>query len=179
MNEYIKSSLFRYTGKTDWWSAFKLYLRDSTFRYIVAFRLINSSGVEKIIGSILWYLRDKNICIPKETKIGYGLYLGHGNIVVNRTAKIGNNVNLSNFTTIGSNQNTAATIGDNVYIGPNCCIIENVHIGDNVTIGAGSVVTKNIPDNATAAGNYAKILNFENPAKFIKNKWERFEEIEK
>jgi serine O-acetyltransferase len=84
---------------------------------------------------------------------------------------IGNNCNLSQFTTIGSNCGQAATIGDNVYIGPNVCVVENVRIGNNVTIGAGSVVVKSIPDNATAAGNYAKVLNFNHPARFIQNKW--------
>lgn len=63
-------------------------------------------------------------------------------------------------------------IGDNVYIGPNTCIVENVTIGNNVTIGAGSVVTKDIPDNATAAGNYAKVLNFNNPGRYVGNRWE-------
>lgn len=62
-------------------------------------------------------------------------------------------------------------IGDNVYIGPSSCIVEDVAIGNNVTIGAGSIVTKNIPDNATAAGNYAKVLNFNNPGRYIQNPW--------
>ena len=44
----------------------------------------------------------------------------------------------------------AATIGDNVYIGPGVCCVDSVVIGNNATIGAGSVVTKNIPDDATA-----------------------------
>lgn len=105
-------------------------------------------------------------------KCGYGLYIGHGGpIVVNHTATIGNNCNLSQFTTIGSNHGKAATIGDNVYIGPNCCIVEDVVIGNNVTIGAGSVVTKDIPDNATAVGNYAKVINFNDPGRYIKNRW--------
>lgn len=56
--------------------------------------------------------------------------------MVNPTAVIGNNCNLSQFTTIGSNYDKAATIGDNVYIGPNVCILEDVHIGSQVTIGA-------------------------------------------
>lgn len=84
---------------------------------------------------------------------------------------IGNNCNLSQFVTIGSNEGKAATIGNNVYIGPNVCIVENVKIGDNVTIGAGSIVTKDIPNNATVAGNYAKVLNYNNPGRYIKNKW--------
>ena len=96
-------------------------------------------------------------------------------ISISPTAKIGNNVNLSQFTTIGSNHNKAATIGDNTYIGPNACIIEDVTIGSNVTIGAGSVVTKDIPDNATACGNYAKVINFNNPGRYTKNnRWEVF-----
>ena len=66
-----------------------------------------------------------------------------------------------------------AVIGDNVYIGPSVCIVEQVNIGDNVTIGAGSVVTKDIPDNATAVGNYAKVINYKDPAIFIKNRWEQ------
>lgn len=101
------------------------------------------------------------------------MYIGHGfGIVVNSSAIIGNNCNLSQLTTIGANDGKAAVIGDNVYIGPNVCLVENVHIGNNVTIGAGAVVTKDIPDNATAAGVPAKVLNYDNAARYINNKWE-------
>lgn len=50
------------------------------------------------------------------------------------------------------------TIGDNVWIGGNTVICPSVHIGSNVIIGAGSVVTKDIPDWAVAAGNPCKVL---------------------
>ena len=50
------------------------------------------------------------------------------------------------------------TIGDNVWIGGNVCIMPGVTIGNNVVIGAGSVVTKDIPDNVIAAGNPCKII---------------------
>ena len=50
------------------------------------------------------------------------------------------------------------TIGDNVWIGGNVCILPGVTVGDNVVIGAGSVVTKDIPDNVIAAGNPCRIL---------------------
>ncbi len=50
------------------------------------------------------------------------------------------------------------TIGDNVWIGGNTVICPGVHIGDNVVIGAGSVVTKDIPDWAIAAGNPCRVI---------------------
>lgn len=131
-------------------------------------------GVSKIIGLFLWRLNKmkKIIQLPRETQVGYGLYIGHGGpIVVNPTAVIGNNCNLSQFTTIGNNEGQAAIIGDNTYIGPSVCVIENVKIGNNVTIGAGSVVTKDIPDNATVVGNYAKVINYNNPGRYIKRRW--------
>ena len=65
----------------------------------------------------------------------------------------------------------AATIGDNVYIGPGVCCGDSVVIGNNATIGAGSVVTKDIPDDATAVGNYARVINYNNPGRYVKNRW--------
>lgn len=138
-------------------------------------RLCHSKGLLKLFGLFLWSLNKtrKVIQLPRTTQVGYGLYIGHGGpIVVNPTTIIGDNCNLSQFTTIGSNEGHAASIGNNTYIGPNVCVVENVKIGSNVSIGAGSVVTKDIPNNATAAGNYAKVLNFENPGRYINNKWD-------
>lgn len=50
------------------------------------------------------------------------------------------------------------TIGDNVWIGGNTVILPGVHIGNNAVIGAGSVVTKDIPDNVIAAGNPCRVI---------------------
>ena len=49
------------------------------------------------------------------------------------------------------------TIGKNVWIGGNCTILPGVTIGDNAVIGAGSVVTKDIPNDSIAIGNPARI----------------------
>lgn len=49
-------------------------------------------------------------------------------------------------------------IGDNVWIGGNTCIMPGVTIGKNAVIGAGSVVTKDIPDDVIAAGNPCRII---------------------
>ena len=49
-------------------------------------------------------------------------------------------------------------IGDNVWIGGSTCILPGVTIGNNVVIGAGSVVTKDIPDNMIAVGNPCRVV---------------------
>ena len=50
------------------------------------------------------------------------------------------------------------TIGDNVWLGGNACVMPGVTIGNNVVIGAGSVVTKDIPDNVIAVGNPCRVV---------------------
>ena len=50
------------------------------------------------------------------------------------------------------------TIGDNVWIGGNSCIMPGVTIGNNVVIGAGSVVTKDLPDNVIAVGSPCRVV---------------------
>ena len=50
------------------------------------------------------------------------------------------------------------TIGNSVWIGGSVTILPGVSIGNGVTIGAGSVVTKDIPDNVVAAGNPCRII---------------------
>ena len=135
-----------------------------------------SHGVWGPVGKIFHQLamRRTGIWIQACTEIGYGLYIGHGiGLVVNPTAKIGNNCNLSQFMTIGANNGKAAVIGDNVYIGPSVCIVEDVEIGDNATIGAGAVVVKDVPENATVAGVPAKIVSYKSPGRYIGNRWIR------
>lgn len=50
------------------------------------------------------------------------------------------------------------TVGNNVWIGGNVCVLPGVTIGDNVVIGAGSVVNKDIPSNCVAVGNPCRVI---------------------
>lgn len=50
------------------------------------------------------------------------------------------------------------TIGNNVWFGGNVVVLPGVSIGNNSVIGAGSVVTKDIPDNVVAVGNPCKVV---------------------
>ena len=80
---------------------------------------------------------------------------------------IGDNVNIaSNVTILAHDASTnivgcgsklgRVTIGNNVFIGTRAVILCNVRIGNNVIVGAGSIVTKDLEDNAVYAGSPAR-----------------------
>lgn len=50
------------------------------------------------------------------------------------------------------------SVGNNVWFGGNCVVLPGVNIGSNTVIGAGSIVTKDIPDNVVAVGNPCRVL---------------------
>ena len=50
------------------------------------------------------------------------------------------------------------SVGNNVWFGGNCVVLPGVKIGSNTVIGAGSIVTKDIPDNVVAVGNPCRVL---------------------
>ena len=54
-------------------------------------------------------------------------------------------------------------VGSNVWIGGSVTVLAGVTIGDNCVIGAGSVVTKDVPQNSVAVGNPCRVIkNIEN-----------------
>lgn len=50
------------------------------------------------------------------------------------------------------------TIGDGCWIGGGAIILPGVTIGRGTVTGAGSVVTKDIPDNCVAVGNPCRVI---------------------
>ena len=59
---------------------------------------------------------------------------------------------------IGYQYNAPVKIGKNCWLGAGVIVLPGVTIGDNSVIGAGSVVTKDIPNNVVAVGNPCKVL---------------------
>lgn len=164
----FKTDVYRLYGKIFKTSkVLSLVLKVRCLRFLFFFRMAQyeRGWAFSLFVRLSNHYADKyGLFIYPETKIGYGIYLGHGfNTVVNASAVLGNNINLSHGVTIGSNTASAAVIGDNVYIGPNVCTVENCHIGNGVTIGAGSIVTRDIPENKTAVGVPARVIGDSHP----------------
>lgn len=93
------------------------------------------------------------VSISTFSKIEFG-------VTLKRSSSIGHNCTLNRFVSIhpGVKISGNVQIGAATTIGTGATIINDKTIGSNCLIGAGSVVTKNIPDNVVAYGNPCKII---------------------
>lgn len=88
----------------------------------------------------------------------YFCHKGFG-VVIHPKAIIGPGTVIQHRVTIGEKETGCVpVIGKNCFIGAGAIIIGGIKIGDNVKIGAGAVVTKDIPNNCTAIGVPARII---------------------
>ena len=103
-----------------------------------------------------------NSSVLYQTYIGRYTVFGYGGIVVAIHARnrIGTNCIIEQCTTFGgiSKQYNVPIIGDYVDIGAGARILGDITIGNNVVIGANSVVIDDVPSNSVVAGIPAKVI---------------------
>lgn len=96
---------------------------------------------------------------------GPGLSIAHiGLIIVNVSAKVGENCRISQNALIGSAPSPdiplVPKIGNNVFIGPNVVIVGEIEIADGIAIGANSYVDRSFTErDITIAGNPARKIS--------------------
>ena len=95
-----------------------------------------------------------NLTLVDDTHIYVGDYTMFGPNVTVATA--GHPI-LPELREKGYQYNSPVHIGRNCWIGAGVVIVPGITIGDNVVVGAGSVVTKDLPDNVVAVGNPCRI----------------------
>lgn len=103
------------------------------------------------------------------TFVNHGCYFMDGNII-----EIGKNVFIGPFCGFytashpmdyedrnrGSERALPIRIGDNCWFGANVSVLQGVTIGSGCVIAAGSVVTRDLPDNCLAAGVPAVVKKY-------------------
>lgn len=135
--------------------------RNKSFAFCFWLRLSSRPNVFRPFAIVAHKIMSHQFCldISYRMKLGKGFHMPHAQcIVISYKTVIGDNFTIYHSTSIGADRGNGATIGNNVYMGPNSCIVNDCLIGNNVKIGAGAVVVKDIPDDCTAVGNPARII---------------------
>ena len=102
------------------------------------------------IGSFSEIVRTK---IGRRTKVPHVSYLG--DTILGEDANIGAGTITANFD--GTNKNRTQ-IGDGAFVGVDTMLVAPVKLGKGARTGAGSVVTRDVPDGATAVGVPARVI---------------------
>jgi galactoside O-acetyltransferase len=123
-------------------------------------------------GNSIWIEPPVHMAYGKHVHIGDGFYANFNVVLVDDVEiHIGDHVMMAPNVTIsptghpvhpdlrrgGTQFSFPVRIGDDVWIGAKVVILPGVTIGKNSVIGAGSVVTKDIPENVVAVGDPCRV----------------------
>jgi serine O-acetyltransferase len=94
------------------------------------------------------------VCIGDPVIMAPGVYIAHGQVVVDGLVTIGTGTVLLPWITVGlvAGQFQGPTIGSGVQIGTGAKVLGPITIGDGASIGANAVVLKDVAAGSTVVG---------------------------
>jgi maltose O-acetyltransferase len=140
---------------------------DPQERRAILTELLGAFGQDAQIRPPLYCDYGSQIHVGARTFINFGLVaLDVATITIGEDVQIGPNVQLLTPTHPLEAELRRAkweaakpiTISDNVWLGGGVIVLAGVSIGENTVVGAGAVVTKDLPENAVAVGNPARVV---------------------
>ena len=151
----IDADLAKYSADGTGVGAFiKVCTRQRVFRNLFYYRL-----GEYVSVFIKWMLPPEPTLHIWCPQIGPGAHFEHNYATYLNAESIGSNFYCLQLVTLGNDAKMQRpTIGDDVKIFTGATVFGGITIGNHVTIGAGSVVSKDVPDNCTVIGNPAYIV---------------------
>lgn len=100
------------------------------------------------------------IAIGDPVLVRAGVYLVHGQVVIDGITEIGQGVVIAPFVTVGltTGDFRGPTIGAKARIGTGAKVLGPIEVGEGARVGANAVVLTDVPADATAVGVPARIV---------------------
>lgn len=133
------------------------------FRNLLLHRLKNPSRsfgcyVHYIIARIFW--KPLESLYLNTVDIGGGLYIQHGFSTIVSAKKIGENCRIYQQVTIGYKGELSPVLEDNVSVTCGAKVLGGITMHTGSIAAAGSVVVKDVPENAIVGGVPAKVMGY-------------------
>jgi serine acetyltransferase len=160
-----------------WLDAVRLLFESEDYAAVVLYRVRTALAARSVpllprllhLASVAFF----HVRIGDFTVLGDGIYVPHGNIVVDGITVIGRHVVLAPWTTIGVVQGSpiGPTLEDDVFVGTGAKVLGQITIGAKARIGANSVVVSDVAASATAIGAPAREVGGGNSAEPSQVAW--------
>ncbi len=146
-----------------------------TFRPIVTARLLQWAAQKPARGLLCppllllhaFFRWVAKVDFPHQASLGRGLRIDHGwGLVINASARIGDNVTLYHGVTLGQSDHVDAdgqrstrhpVIEDDVWIGPHAIVV-GARVGKGSRIAGGAFVNRDVPPGSLVVGNPAQVV---------------------
>jgi serine O-acetyltransferase len=141
----------------------RLMLETDAFLAQVAYRAkasLQALGVPLLPRLAHWVaMTSAQVSIGDPVIVQAGVYIVHGQVVVDGIVEIQTGAVLFPFVTVGliGPELTGPTIGRNARIGTGAKVLGKVRVGADARVGANAVVLEDVPDGATVVGVPARV----------------------